>query len=143
MFVDPGVGHNKAKGRKLGRGIGDQGTWNRSETHEIAGVNRAGSSGGDQGKIPWIKAALQEDRAEGSQHIVISDLHDGQGGDVDRHLEWFRDLLDRHGSGFLVQRHPSTKKVVWIDAAENNVGIGHGWQLATPPVAGGTGRCAG
>src|SRR5262249_26111748 len=84
--------------------------WKRADQlgHGV-GMERAGSTKRDQGKVPWIIAALHGHKAESAVHVLIDDIKNALGRTVDIQTELASDAFHCGFGRLFVQHHFSTQ----------------------------------
>ena len=104
---------------------------------ERAGVERAAAAERHGREILRIVAALDRDQADGAGHARIGDADDRLGsidvGQAERRADRARDRLARGVD--IEPRELAADRPVGVDAAEHDIGVGHGRPVAAEAVA--------
>src|SRR5579863_3887833 len=130
------VGIENAECGERAGSIGNENATDAEGLRECAGVERAGTAEGDEREVARIVAAFDGDAAEGRLHTRVGHAEDafgevfesgegpgGYGGE------------SAAGAGF-VEMHRSAKKVVGMEAAEDEVCVSDGGAIATTVACG-------
>ena len=105
---------------------------------QAVGMHRSGPAEGHQSELPGIVSPLNRDQPQGVHHGRIGNLHDAVGGLHHLHSQGIGAFfLDRLSSRLHFQGEPASQKMVRLQAAQNQVGIGHRGLSAPLPVTDG------
>ena len=111
-------------------------TLDLEQARDAPGVDRPGSTEGDQREAPRVLAALDRVHPCGQRHVLVDDLLNRDGGLLDRAPQSLADT----GHGALGRRdiepHPPAEEGVRIDVTGDEIGIGDGGLAAAQRVAG-------
>ena len=139
LHVDAGVGEDEAEGRELAGIVGNDTRRDTGVVHQVGRMQRARAAEGQEREVARVEAALDQHRAERAHHVVVGDLHDGECRLLGGAAERAGDACDRFLRRFHVEGHFAAEEVLGVDAAEQQVGVGHRRALAACAVAGGAG----
>ena len=143
LAVDAGVGEDEAQGRELAGMVGDDRPGEAHLAHQGGRVQRAGAAEGAEREVARVEAALDQHRAQGTDHVVVGDADDGEGRVGHAAAEASGDAGDGRVRGVGVEGHAAAEEVVGVEAAEDEIGVGDGGLGAALAVAGGAGCRAG
>ncbi len=98
-------------------------------------MQRPRAAEGAEREVARIQATLDEHRAERSDHVVVGDAQDRQRRVVARLADRFRHPVDGRLGGARIELHPPVEKVIGINSAQHNIGVGDGRVDAACAVA--------
>ena len=113
------------------------------QARDLAGMNRAGAAEGEQRHAAVIDAAVGGVRARGCRHRLGDDAEDAARRVRRREIELGGERRHRPVGGGAVELHVAAEKVVGVEQAEHEVGVGHRRLRSAAAVAGRAGRGAG
>ena len=104
---------------------------------DVAGEERAGAAGGDQGEIARVVAAPHAVELDRLDHAELLDLQRAERGLLQRHVEGRGEPLQRVPGEVGVQRHaPADQAAVGAQPAQHHLRVGRGGLGAAAAVAG-------
>ena len=142
-LVDAHVGDRHAERREDALVNRDEHLFDPDDLRERRRVQRAGAPERDEGELARIQAAVDRDEADRVDHIEIDQVDDRLSGLEYGHVQATRESLERRFRGGHVERHLATQEVARVEAAEDQVRVGHGRLGAAAAVANRTGSGAG
>ena len=130
------VGHHHAPGGEH-RGIGRHHNLGDAQLlRERHRVHRAAAAEGDEREVARVEAAVDGDQLERVDHVVVGDAHDAPRCLVGVRAEPRAHRLDRPLHRVHVRLHRPAAKIVAVDAAEPEIGVGRGGLGSSAAVGG-------
>ena len=98
-------------------------------------VQRSGSAESHQREIAGIDALLHCARANGVGHVAVDDGEHAFGGFELGHAERVGEPFHDTMGGCFIKRHAAAKKIVLVEPAEDQIGVGYGRFLAAAAIS--------
>ena len=130
------IGGEKAHGRR-DAGIRRHDDFPESQHGgDFHAMQRSGSAESHEREIAGIDALLHCARANGVGHVAVDDGEHAFGGFELGHAERVGEPFDDAMGGCFVKRHAAAKKIVLVEPAEDQIGVGYGRFLAAAAIGG-------
>jgi hypothetical protein len=128
------VGHQEAESREDAGVSRHQDRGQANMGGHLDGMHAARPAEGEEGESARIDAAFDRDDADGFLHVGVGDGHDAEGRFGHGLADGAAQLRDRGQAPLRMDRHPPAQEEAGVEAAEAEVGVRNGRQVA-PAVA--------
>ena len=135
-FVHPHVGRHQPECREHALVDRHEHVTGADDPGQGVGVQRAGTSEGDQREVPRIQPPVDGHESDGVDHVEVHEVHHGEGHVLGRHRQLVAQPAERGPRRGGVQLHLTAEEAVGVDAPQGHVGVGHGRLHPAAPVAG-------
>ena len=111
--------------------------WNLELERDVAGEQWAGTTGGDEREVAWVVATTHRVDLDVLRHAELLDLQCTKCGLLGRHLELAAEVFHHIASQLGLEGKAATNEAAFgTQPAEQDLGVGRGWQRATTVVTG-------
>ena len=131
------VGCQESRGGDDARMRRYENAWNLELERHVAGEQWAGTAGSDQREVAWVVATTHRVDLDVLCHAELLDLQCTECGLLGRHLELAAEVFHHLARQLGLEGKATTNEAAFgTQPAEQDLGVGRGWQRATTVVTG-------
>ena len=131
------VGCQESRGGDDARMRRHEDAWNLELERHVAGEQWAGTAGSNEREVAWVVATTHRVDLDVLRHAELLDLQCAECGLLGRHLEFAAEVLHHVASQLGLEGEATTDEAaLGAQPAEEDLGVGRGWQGAAAVVTG-------